>query len=95
MTSRDTREYFIPSVPLAMPSDTVMVLNVRLLPPASSAPAADSSASWLMCILQGVRLLQVEAIPIWGLRKSSSVNPTARNMARLADLPRPSTTGAE
>ena len=95
ITSRDTREYFMPSVPLAMPSDMVMVLKISDLPPASSAPAADSSASWLMCMLHGVRLLHVDAMPIWGFLKSSSVNPTARSMARLADLPMPSTTGAE
>ena len=63
--------------------------------PAASAPALACLASSSIWLLQGVRLLQVEAIPICGLRKSSSVKPTARSMARLADFPRPSTTGDE
>ena len=33
----------MPGVPIEMPSDTVMVLNSTLLPPASSAPAAACS----------------------------------------------------
>lgn len=40
--------------------------------------AEDTSFAYL------VTMLQVEAMPIWFLRKSSSVNPTARSMARLA-----------
>ncbi len=33
MTSRETREYFMPSVPMEMPSEMVMVLNSTALPP--------------------------------------------------------------
>ncbi len=40
MTSRETREYFIPSVPIEMPSEMVIVLKIIALPPASFAPAA-------------------------------------------------------
>ena len=65
-----------------MPSETVMVLNSTLLPPAASAPAAASRASSAMCMLQGVTLAQVEATPICGLAKSASLKPTARSMAR-------------
>ena len=56
-----------------MPSDTVMVLKSTLLPPAASTPAAASRASSAMCMLQGVRLAQVEAMPTCGLAKSASV----------------------
>ena len=90
--SRDTSEYFIPSVPIEMPSDTVMVLNTTALPLASSAPAAAFCASWSMCILHGVTRLQVEAMPICGLRKSPSSNPSARSIERLGARSRPSTT---
>ncbi|MFT5171764.1 MAG: hypothetical protein ACI9BD_001542, partial [Candidatus Marinamargulisbacteria bacterium] len=44
-----------------------------------------------MCMLQGVTMLQVEATPIWGFLKSSSLNPTALNMAREAARSTPST----
>ena len=39
MTSRETSEYFIPSVPIEMPSEMVMVLKMTALPPASLTPA--------------------------------------------------------
>src|SRR5882757_1268743 len=78
-----------------MPSDTVMVLNRTLLPPLASAPAAASRASSAMCMLQGVTLAQVEAIPIWGFEKSASVKPTARSIAREAACFAPSTTRRE
>ena len=77
MTSRETREYFIPSVPMEMPSEMVMVLKMRLLPPAASTPFLDSMASLSMWTLQGVTSLQVEAIPICGLAKSDFSKPTA------------------
>ena len=40
ITSRLTREYFIPSVPIEMPSLTVMVPNIWGMPPASLAAAS-------------------------------------------------------
>ena len=73
MTSRDTSEKRIPGDPIEMPSDTVMVPNVVLLPPEASTPAAAALASLSMCMLQGVRLLQVDATPTEGLVKSLSV----------------------
>jgi len=95
MTSRDTSEYFIPSVPIEMPSDMVMVLNTTALPPPALAPSAAFSASWSMCILQGVTMLQVEAIPTCGFLKSASSNPTARSIERLGARSTPSTTSDE
>ena len=38
MTSRETRLYFMPSVPIAMPSEMVGVPKIWALPPASSMP---------------------------------------------------------
>ena len=54
MTSRDTSEYFMPSVPIEMPSDTVMVLKITAFPPAALAPAAAWRASSSMWTLHGV-----------------------------------------
>jgi hypothetical protein len=45
ITSRDTREAFIPSVPMATPSLTAMVLNSMGVPPAARMPALTRSAS--------------------------------------------------
>ena len=56
-------------------------------------PAA--SASSLMCILQGVRLLQVDAMPTCDFSKSSSVNPTAYSIDLAAAFSLPSTTSDE
>src|SRR5689334_11807117 len=78
-----------------MPSETVMVLNRTPLPPAPSAPAIASLASSLMCMLQGVRLAQVEATPICGFWKSASWKPTARSIAREGVCFAPSTTRRE
>ena len=55
----------MPSVPIEMPSLIVIVLNCMALPPASSTPRAASSARRLMCMLHGVTMPQVEAMPIW------------------------------
>jgi hypothetical protein len=54
ITSRDTSEYFMPSVPIEMPSDTVIVLKMTAFAPAALAPAAARRASSSMCTLHGV-----------------------------------------
>jgi hypothetical protein len=72
-----------------------MVLKVTAFAPAASTPAAASRASSSMCMLQGVRLLQVEATPTWGFAKSASLNPTACSMARAGACFTPSTTTRE
>jgi hypothetical protein len=95
MTSRETSEYFMPSVPIDMPSEMVMVLKITALPLAWLAPSAAFSASLSMCMLQGVTMLQVEAMPIWGFLKSASSKPTARSIARLGARSTPSTTSEE
>src|SRR6185312_13807060 len=91
MTSRETREYFMPSLPMEMPSEMVMVLKTMALPPFSFAPFSASSASLSMCMLHGVTLLQVEAMPMMGLEKSSGLKPTGYSMARAAARSGPST----
>ena len=66
ITSLDTKEYLIPFVPIEIPSETLMVLKIIDLHPEISAPSAAASANWLICMLHGETMLQVEAIPIWG-----------------------------
>src|ERR1700727_561745 len=85
----------MPGVPMEMPSDTVMVLNVTAFAPAPSAPAATSRASSSICILQCVKLLHVDATPTCGFSKSASPKPTARSIDRLGVCFSPSTTRRE
>src|ERR1700692_4624743 len=72
-----------------------MVLKGIALAPAASAPPAAKRASSSRCILQGVKLLQVDAMPTCGFSKSPSTKPTARNIARLGACFTPSTTMRE
>ena len=72
MTSRETSEYFIPSVPMAIPSEMVGVPNTCALPPASSMPAMAASASFCKPLLQGVMVLCPLATPTMGFLKSPS-----------------------
>jgi hypothetical protein len=92
---QDTSKYFMPLVPIEMPSEMVMVLKITALPSALLTPTAAASASLLMCILHGVTMLQVDATPICGFLKSSLLKPTACNMARFGSRSMPSTTWEE
>ena len=83
MTSRDTRLHFIPSVPMLMPSLTVMVPNICGMPPAARIAASAASERSPSPALQGVMVLCPLATPTIGFAKSSSSKPTARSMARL------------
>ena len=78
-----------------MPSETVMVPNTVALPPAPSTPRTAASARRSMCMLQGVSVLQVEAMPICERRKSRSSKPVARSIARLGVCLTPSNTTRE
>src|SRR5476651_2432684 len=72
----------MPSVPMLMPSEMVMVPKTMALPPAALAPASASSASLSRCMLQGVTMDQREAMPTMGFLKSASEKPTGRSMER-------------
>ena len=76
ITSLDTSEYFIPCVPIEMPSDTVIVLKSTPLPPELFIESSTISESLLICILHGVTFAPVDAIPTKGFVKSSDVKPT-------------------
>ena len=57
ITSRLTREYFIPSVPIEMPSLTVIVPKVWGIAPAARAAASARRVRSLSPRLQGVIVL--------------------------------------
>src|SRR3990170_4842602 len=89
ITSRDTSEYFIASVPMPMPSVTVGKPNACGIAPASrSAFIARSTSGW-MPALHGFMFEWPFATPTIGLSKSASPNPTARSMARLGERATP------
>ena len=89
MTSRDTREYFIASVPIPMPSVTVGVPNTCGIAPADFSAAIALSTRGCMPALHGFMLEWPLATPTIGFSKSLSPNPTARNMARLGERATP------
>ena len=72
ITSRDTSEYFMPSVPMLMPSVTVGTPKVCGMPPAALAAAKARSTKGWMPMLQGFMLEWPFAMPISGLSKSAS-----------------------
>ncbi len=84
MTSRDTREYFIPVVPIEIPSETVIVLNSIPLRFSLTNDLLTMSARPLICILHGVTCAPIEAMPTRGFLKSSSVSPTPLSIDREA-----------
>ena len=71
MTSREISEYFIPSVPIDIPSEIVGVPNVCGLPPASRTAMTAASASFCKPELHGVIVECPFAMPIIGLSKSA------------------------
>src|SRR5262245_56552736 len=89
ITSRDTSEYFIASVPMPMPSVTVGTPNTcGFAPLASSAAIARSMSGW-MPALQGFIVEWPLATPTIGLSKSPSPKLTARSIARLGERATP------
>ena len=92
ITSRLMRDAFIPSVPMVIPSLTVMVPNSKGVPPAAFTPSWTFWASLPRWTLQGVTLLARLATPIKGLSRSSGVSPMANSMARAGARSGPSVT---
>ena len=89
ITSRDTSEYFMPSVPMPMPSVTVGTPNTCGIAPACFSAAMARSTSGWMPALHGFIVLWPLATPTIGFSKSPSPKPTARNMARLGERATP------
>lgn len=72
MTSRDTREYFMPSVPMDMPSEMVGVPNTCGLALAPRMASMAASARRCRPLLHGVMVEWPLATPIMGFSKSAS-----------------------
>jgi hypothetical protein len=70
--SRETSEARMPSLPIAMPSDTEIVSNSRPSAPPRTSSRAAAPRSPSRLALQGVTRFQVAATPTCGLPKSSS-----------------------
>ena len=92
ITSRDTRDARIPSWPMAMASETAMVVNSTGTAPAARTPSLAAAARRFRWMLHGVTSFQEEATPTWGRAKPSSVKPTARSMDRAGARAGPSVT---
>ncbi len=89
ITSRETSEYFMPSVPMPIPSVTVGTPNICGIAPASFSAAMARSTSGWMPALQGLSVEWPFATPTIGLSKSLSVKPTARSIARFGERAMP------
>ena len=89
ITSRDTSEYFIASVPMPIPSVTVGKPNICGLAPTASSAVTARSASGAMPALQGFMVEWPFATPTIGLSKSASLKPTARSIARFGERATP------
>jgi len=63
ITSLETREYFIPSVPMEIPSLMVIVPKSCGIPPANLVAASARIAKSLIPMLQGVMVLNPLAMP--------------------------------
>ena len=85
----------MPSWPIEIPSDTVIVPNSIGKPPAARTPCFACSASLRSVMLHGVSSFHDEAIATCGLTQSSSVMPTARSIARAGAFCIPSVTSRE
>ena len=90
ITSRETSEYFMPSVPIEIPSATVMVPKTCGITPAARSAAMARSESAPMPALQGVRLLCAFATPTIGFWNAASSKPTARSIERFGARRSPS-----
>src|SRR5467141_2174924 len=89
ITSRETSEYFMPSVPMPMPSVTVGKPNSCGIAPAAFTAATARSTSGWMPALQGFIVEWPLATPTIAFWKSPSPKPTARSIARLGERAAP------
>src|SRR3954462_1912782 len=94
MTSRDTSDARIPSVPIETPSETAIVLNSTGVPPASMMPRRTWRASSRWFQLHGIVSIQVVAMPTSGRASASSSRPIALSIARAGARSTPSVMAA-
>ena len=89
ISSRELSEYFIPSCPMTMPSQTPIVKNSMGVPPAIRIPALTASEIRCRWRCPGMISLAELAMPIIGRSISRSVNPSALNSERCGALSSP------
>jgi hypothetical protein len=77
ITSRETRDDFIPWWPMAMPSVTVIVVNSRGVPLAAATPFLAACACRERAMLHGAASFQQVATPTNGWWICSLVRPIA------------------
>ena len=94
ITSRETSEARIASVPIETPSEIAIVLNSIGVPPASRIPRFTSWARSRWLRLHGIVSIQVVATPISGRARSSSSNPAAFSIERAPARAGPSVSAA-
>ena len=82
ITSRETSDARMPTVPCDWLSDTAIVLKISGTPPACSTAAAACSARRRWLRLQGIVRVHVEAIPTIGPSRRSGSMPMARKCER-------------
>src|SRR5690606_28270680 len=89
MSSRDGREYSMPSWPMAMPSSTAMVLNSLAIPPAFSISRQTIWPMSLRWTWPGTNWVNELTTAMMGLPKSESLTPVARQSPRAPAMLRP------
>src|SRR5438105_15777274 len=94
ITSRETSDARIPSVPIDTPSETATVLNSIGVPPASRMPRRTCRASSRWFQLHGMVSIHDVAMPTSGRASASSSRPIPFNIARAAARSTPSVSAA-
>ena len=94
ITSRETSEARIPSVPIETPSEMEIVLNSTGMPPARRMPSLTWRARTRWFRLHGIVSIHVVATPTSGRARSWSVKPTPFSIARAAARSTPSVRAA-
>src|SRR6266545_8377518 len=82
----------MPTCPIEMPSETLIVPNSSGYLPAACTPSLTAFASRSRDRLHGVISFQMDPTPICGLAQSASPMPTARSMPRDPVASSPSVT---
>ena len=95
ISSRELKEKCIPSWPMAIPSQTPMVLNSIGVPPAARTPSFTARAMVCKCICPGATSLKEFTTPINGRRICSSLYPSAFKRERCGACSTPAFTLSE
>src|SRR5438046_565929 len=94
ITSRETSDARMPSVPIETPSETEIVLNSIGVPPARRMPCFTYRARTRWLMLHGIVSIHVVATPTSGRARSASVKPVPFSIARAAARSTPSVRAA-